>query len=66
MSEMMGHIAEMTNHLASMMSGAVGGPEMPQRMATMLERMTEMQKRMISLMAEPQSAPPAASPQDKK
>ena len=31
MGEMMGHIAEMTNHLASMMSGAVGGPEMPQQ-----------------------------------
>lgn len=66
MGEMMGHIAEMTNHLASMMSGAVGGPEMPQQMATMLAQMTAMQKRMISLMAEPQSTPPAAPPQDKK
>ena len=35
-------------------------------MATMLERMTAMQKRLISLMAAPQSAPPAAPPQDKK
>ena len=66
MGEMMGHIAEMTNHLASMMSGAVGGPEMPQQMATMLAQMTAMQKRMINLMAEPQSTPPAALPQDKK
>ena len=66
MGEMMGHIAEMTNHLASMMSGAVGGTEMPQQMATMLERMTAMQKRMISLMAAPQSTPPAAPPQEKK
>jgi hypothetical protein len=66
MGEMMGHIAEMTNHLASMMSGAVGGPEMPQQMATMLERMTAMQKQMVGLMAAPQSAPLAAPPQDKK
>jgi hypothetical protein len=39
---------------------------MPQQMATMLERMTAMQKRMISLMAEPRSASPAAPPQEKK
>jgi hypothetical protein len=32
----------------------------------MLAQMTAMQKRMISLMAEPQSTPPAAPPQDKK
>jgi hypothetical protein len=39
---------------------------MPQQMAAMLERMTAMQKQMISLMAAPQPAPATASPQDKK
>lgn len=64
MSELMVHIADMTNHLAWMISGgpagaggAMTGPDMPQQMATMMERMTEMHKRMMSLIAVPASAP---------
>ena len=57
MGEMMGHMADMMQKLSGMT-----GSEVPQQMAPMLERMTEMHKRMMSMMA----VPPAAPQQDKK
>jgi anion-transporting ArsA/GET3 family ATPase len=57
MGEMMGHMADMMQKLSGMT-----GSEAPQQMAPMMERMTEMHKRMMSMMA----VPPAAPQQDKK
>ena len=51
MGEMMGHIAEMTNHLASMMSGAVGGGDAATDGDSCWHEYRDA-KRMISLMAE--------------
>jgi hypothetical protein len=52
MSEVMGHIADMMSHRSWMT-----GEDTPQQMVGMLERMTEMHKRLMSVMAAPQPAP---------
>ncbi|MGE3537337.1 MAG: hypothetical protein AB7N91_07855 [Candidatus Tectimicrobiota bacterium] len=48
MSEVMGHIAEMMNTLYGMK-----GEETPQQMLNMLERMTDMHKRLMVVLAGP-------------
>lgn len=63
MSEAMVHMSDMMNHLVWMISGgtagssgpggAVSSADMPQQMTTMLERMTEIHKRMMTIMAAP-------------
>jgi hypothetical protein len=70
--ELMGHIAEMTNHLAWMMGGGkpgtgrpddpMAGRDMPQQMAAMMERITQMYKRVAAMTVPSQPA----SPSDKK
>ncbi|HEY7493564.1 MAG TPA: hypothetical protein VIH59_20950 [Candidatus Tectomicrobia bacterium] len=78
MGEMLGQMADMMNKLSGMMSGSMTGPsgqsggmmgsDMLQQMLGMLERMTEMHKRMMGLgtMAAPQPIPQAAPRQEKK
>lgn len=63
MSEAMVNMADMMNHLLWMISGGTAGASgpggamtsanMPQQMTMMLERMTEMHKRMMAIMAVP-------------
>jgi hypothetical protein len=63
MSEAMVNMADMMNHLLWMSSGGTAGASgpggamtsanMPQQMTMMLERMTEMHKRMMAIMAVP-------------
>ena len=52
MGEMMGQMAGMMQKLSGMT-----GAEAPQQMAPMMERMTEIHKRMMSMMAVPPAAP---------
>jgi Ser/Thr protein kinase RdoA (MazF antagonist) len=61
LGDMMGHMADMMRKLPDMKTADV-----PQQITPMMERMTEMQKQMMSIMAAPKPAPPAASPQEKK
>ncbi len=49
MSAVMGHIAEMMNNLYGMK-----GEETPQQMLNMLERMTDMHKRLMVVLAGPE------------
>ena len=59
MSEVMGHIADMMNNRSWMT-----GDDTPRQMSDMLERMTEMHKRMMSIMAAP--APQSGPRQEKR
>ena len=52
MGEMMGQMAYMMQKMSGMT-----GAEAPQQMAPMMERMTEIHKRMMSMMAVPPAAP---------
>jgi tryptophanyl-tRNA synthetase len=52
MSEVMRHIADMINN-----SYGMRGAETPQQILNMMERMTEMHKRLMSVIAAPQLAP---------
>ena len=56
MAELMQRITDMTNHLTWMMGGGTD-VDMPQQMATMTEQLTEVHKRVMSLIAASMPAP---------
>ena len=70
MSEMMGQMAVMMNKMPGMMGGGGAGSggqsggmpsfDTPTQLGGMMERLTEMQKRMATLLVPPQPAPQAA------
>ena len=57
MAELMQRITDMTNHLTWMMGGGTSVIDMPQQMATMTEQLTEVHKRVMSLIAASMPAP---------